>query len=63
MVWDGVNLLENRNSLVAQWVKDLALSLQQFRSLLWQRFGPWSEFLHATGVLKKKKERERERTV
>ena len=29
------------SSLVAQWVKDLALSLQQFGSLLWHGFGPW----------------------
>lgn len=33
------------SSLMAQWVKDLALSLQQLRLLLWCRFSPWpSEF-------------------
>ena len=26
---------------VTQWIKDLALSLQQFGSLLWHRFNPW----------------------
>ena len=29
------------SSLVAQWVKDLVLSLQQLRSLLWCGFHPW----------------------
>ena len=28
------------NSLVAKWVKELALSLLGFRSLLWHRFNP-----------------------
>ena len=32
---------ENRSSLVAQWVKDLVLSLQQLGLLLWHRFDPW----------------------
>ena len=26
---------------MAQWVKDLALSLQWLRSLLWHRFDSW----------------------
>ena len=26
---------------MVQWVKDLALSLQQLRSLLWRGFDPW----------------------
>ena len=30
--------INNRNSLVAQWVKDLALSLQWLRSMLWHSF-------------------------
>lgn len=29
------------SSLVAQWVKDLALSLQQLGSLLRDEFSPW----------------------
>ena len=32
----------NRNSLVVQWVKGLALSLLWLRSLLWHGFNPWS---------------------
>ena len=32
---------------MAQWVKDLALSLQQLKSLLWQRFDSLTrELLH-----------------
>ena len=31
------------SSLVAQWIKDPALSLQQLRLLLWLRFSPWPE--------------------
>ena len=30
-----------RSSLVAQWVKDPALSVQQLGSLLWLGFDPW----------------------
>lgn len=30
---------------MAQWVKDLALSLQQLRPLLWQGFSPWPGIL------------------
>ena len=49
-----------QSSLVAQWVKDLALSLLWLRSLLWHRLDPWPrEFPHAVGAVKKKKERER----
>ena len=33
--------ISSKSSLVAQWVKDLALSLQQLESLLWHRFDPW----------------------
>ena len=32
---------KRRSSLVVQWVKDLALSLQQLRLLLWCGFDPW----------------------
>ena len=31
----------NKSSCVAQWVKNLALSLQWLRSLLWPSFNPW----------------------
>ena len=31
-----------QSSPLAQQVKDLALSLQQLRLLLWHRFNPWS---------------------
>ena len=40
---------------MAQQVKDLALSLQQLRSLLWCRFSPWPGNLDTD---KKKRERE-----
>ena len=32
----------SQSSLVAQWVKDLALSLLWLGSLLWHRFHPWT---------------------
>ena len=35
-----------RSCLVAQWVKDLALSLQQLGSLLWQGFSYWPRNIH-----------------
>ena len=39
---------------MAQWVKDLALSLQWLRSLLWHRFDPWSQdLLYAQAQAKK----------
>ena len=47
---------------MAQWVKDLALSLQWLGSLLWCRFDswPWDWGLpSATGMAKKKKKKER----
>ena len=40
------------NSPVAQWVKDLVLSLLQLGLLLWCRFSPWPENIH---VLQPKK--------
>ena len=44
------------SSLVAQWVKDLALSLLWLRSLLWRGFDSWPQELpHALGTAKKKK--------
>ena len=39
---------------MAQWVKDLVLSLQQPGLLLWRRFDPLApELLYATGAAKK----------
>ena len=35
---------------MAQWVKDLALSLQWLRSLLGCGFDPWSRNFHRTGA-------------
>jgi len=35
---------------VAQWVKDLALSLQWFRLLLWYGLSLAWEFLHGMGI-------------
>ena len=44
-----------RSSLVAQQVKDLVLSLQQLRSLLWCQFDLWPQELpHVMGAAKKK---------
>ena len=43
---------------MAQWVKDLALSLQRLRMMMWCRFYLWprtQEFSHATDTTKKKK--------
>ena len=44
-------------SLVAQWVKDLALSPQQLRSLLWHRFYAWPGNFHMPWVQAKKKKK------
>ena len=38
--------VHNGSCLVAQWLKDLALSLQQLVSLLWHRFDPWPRKFH-----------------
>ena len=49
---------------MAQQIKDLALSLQQPWSLLWNRFNPWpGNFytLQAQPKKKKKKKKKRER--
>ena len=43
---------------MAQWFKDLALSLLWLRLLLWYGFDPWpQEILHALGAAKKEKRR------
>lgn len=48
---------QNRNSLVAPWVKNLALSLLWLGSLLWNGFDAWpGNYLHAMGVAKKKRQ-------
>lgn len=39
-----------RNSPVAQWDKNLALSLQRLRLLLWHGFGPWHRDFHMLSV-------------
>ena len=44
------------SSLVAQQVKDLALSLQLLRSLLWRRFSP-QNFWHASDAAKREKKK------
>ena len=51
------NKKQARSSLVAQWVKDLALSLQRPGLLLWLWFNPWSRNSHAAGRVKKKKKK------
>ena len=44
-----------QESLVLQWVKDLALSLQWLGLLLWHRFDPWpGNFYMLWAWLKKK---------
>ena len=43
------------SSLVAQWVKDPALSLQWLCSLLWRRFSPWPRNFHMPWAWLKKK--------
>ena len=56
-----VNKIETRGVPAAtQWVKDLALSLQQLRLLLWLRFSPSPRDFHMPWVwTKKKKKRKR----
>lgn len=45
---------------MAQWVKDLMLSLLWFWLLLWLGFDPWPrELLHAPGVAKKQKQKQK----
>ena len=42
-------------SSLVQRVKDLALSLQWFGSLLWHRFNPWPQNFHKLHMWPKKK--------
>ena len=41
VIWSYLKLNMLRHSSVVQWVKDLALSLQGLKSLLWPEFHPW----------------------
>ena len=43
-----------QNSLVAQQIKDLALSLQRLGSLLWHRVDPWPRNFHMPQVQQNK---------
>ena len=49
-----------QNSLVAQWVKDPALSLQKPESLLWYRFDPWPGNFHMLRAWQKKKKKKKQ---
>lgn len=46
----AVTLIQKKplSSLVAQKVKDLVLSRQWLRSLLWRQFNPWLENFYVT---------------
>ena len=46
---NGKKICIDKSSLVKQWDKDLALSLQQLESLLWHRFSPWPGSFHGLG--------------
>ena len=48
-----------RSSLVAQWVKDLAMLLQQPRSLLWHGFNTWPRNFHMSQMQPKKKQKQK----
>ena len=47
------------SSLVGQWVKDLALSLQRLGSLLCPGLNPWSRNFHRLWMWPKRKKRRR----
>ena len=49
-------------SLVAQWVKDLVLSLMQLWSLLWHRFDLWPRNFHMPWAWPKEKKSEDPKT-
>ena len=46
-----------RSSLVAQWVRDLGVSLMWLWLLLWCRLDPWPGNFHMPWVRAKKEER------
>ena len=47
------------SSLVAQWVKDMALSLEWLGSLLWLGFDPWPRNFHVSQAWPKKKKKDK----
>ena len=51
----GLKIFRNGSSLVAQKVKDLALSLQWLGLLLWRRSDPWPGNYHVPWVWPKKR--------
>ena len=51
---------KNRRSLVVQQVKDLALSLQQFGSLLWHGLCTWPRNFHMLRAWPRNKNKKRE---
>ena len=51
-----------RSSLVAQWVKDPAWSLQQLGLLLWCKFHSWVGNFHIPLVRQKKKKKKKKKT-
>ena len=53
--------MDNRNSFLVQWVKDLVLSMQQLGLLLWHKFDPWPRNFHMPQVWPKKKKKERKK--
>ena len=52
-LWVCHRELDMEEFLVAQWIRDLALSLQWLRSLPWHGFDPWPGNFHITWVQKK----------
>ena len=54
----------SQSSLVAQWVKDPALSLQRLKPLLWHRFNSWPRKFHMLKIRQgKKKKKKKKKTV
>ena len=54
-----LRIVMDRSSLVAQWVKDLALSLLWLESLLWRRFWSWPRNFHMLRAQPKKKKKKK----
>ena len=54
--------INSKITQMAQWVNDLALSLQRLRLLLWQGHSPWSGNFHMPRAWPKE-EREKEKTL
>ena len=50
-------LLKGGAGVPSQWAKDLELSLQQLRLLLWRRFYPWPGNFHVLQAQQKKKKK------